>query len=203
MLHGLLIDTLKPCLTLSASTGHSSRHLRPTCQVFDLESFLDEHRETLTHIKFDNVIFAQIDRNFVEDHQTPAFWRADDTTAEIVQRLEMHPGKLEHMEWIVNVIGHDRRCKHDKAALGCRQHDCGSYVNDGPAASKVEDFMEMAQSIHVRPDEETQTWDFGEYVMKALRRRKCMIYRDEEHYREQVEARLDGAELVEIVESSS
>ena len=150
------------------ATTRTTRHLRPTCQYFDLAYFLFCHQSTLNSIKFRNVLFVHHD----EADPLSKYRGPEATTKNVLDHLQLYPGQLKHMEWTVNHFKHDRRCrsKHtDELELrDCQKLGCGVYMLTGTAFSTCQEFEEMAEGINVPLDNETRTWEFGQYVMGAL-----------------------------------
>ena len=168
---GLELGAAPPGTILSIWPAYSTavkRHLRPLCQLFDMERFLCDHLDTLTHVVFKNVIFAHLDANAV-----PYRVQVAEYMRKILDVLCHDSKQLKQCQWTVNRFGHDRRCKRgdNESMLDCTKFNCGQYV-DGMGTRRGGEFQELATDINVLPDEDTNTWEFGSYITRALEARK-------------------------------
>ena len=132
------------------------RHQRPVCMVFDVLGFLRRHLLTLTNVRLENVIFADL-----------ALGESSHGTTRIALELLREEGKLENLKWLVNRYEHDPRCKRkdDESVVDCRKFECGMYG----AGSSVEGFEMLAGEIDaVEYDGEKRIWDFGRCVRRQV-----------------------------------
>ena len=143
------------------------RHLKPSCQVFDAASFLQQHLGTLIHVRFRNVFFAPNDPTSPSSTATLAAASAVSVTLDL---LERQPCRLQRLNWIINRIQHDPRCKrsNDEPMPDCRKFECGSYLCEGSYSFRVEDLDTLAEDVGGRLDGDSNTWDFGERLTSRL-----------------------------------
>ena len=140
---------------------HHCRPQRPTCQYLDIASFLEKHLQTLSHIRFENILFAYYDGPFQQS--------APETTRGVLELLKTST-TLKDIQWTVNRYEHDRRCKRkdDEPLLGCTKFECGNYNNAALQSSMLQDFETLAADLGVELDGGKQMWDFGEVVMRSI-----------------------------------
>ena len=101
-------------------TGQHRRSKRPTCQWFDMTSFLSRHHR-LSTVSFRNVVFCH--NSSEHGYRTQHMIIAD------VLAVVKGSTTVKNFEWFVTSYKHDPRCKKADLELldRCREFGCGRY----------------------------------------------------------------------------
>ena len=141
---------------------------RPDRQYFDLVAFLRQFKQSLKHVRIQNMMFMD-----AEGSRSGSIAESLNTVREAMlqQDVEAFP-RLQHFEWRINRYNHHEKCKSKLTyiELKCQKLKCSEYDWNCPR-SDIERLADRF-GVDLEPGQdglEYGSWDFGEGIMRELR----------------------------------
>lgn len=161
------LETLNIKLQQDSNQPHSRRH-RPICCDFSITTFLNNHLDTLEHLKLSNVTFCHTSDDGVE------YGVIQHIVA--VTSLLVRYSNIEEATWRINRHRHDPRCKrsNEEDPTLCKRRWCGRYesgtsIHRPLVVADLESLAELMCSDYQGLEEKTVSFDLGDIIMRVAR----------------------------------
>ena len=165
-----------------SSRHPSGRWLRPAviCTVGD--RFWVPCLETLTTLKFHHVVTLHLEKRGPKgQYGIPETIKYN--LEYLKEYLRTHRHRLKRFDWVVPAFRHHPRCRaasdseipldgHCESWGGPNWY-CGTYSNKTVMPSDLNEMKRVANELGVEFDSESETWNFGDYIMRDIEDRKA------------------------------
>jgi hypothetical protein len=155
------------------SRHRSGRWRRPPLVTLMINRFWETYLPTLTSLRFDHIVNWNASQWGLQGpYSIPQTIKAD------LQFLKSYPHKLQQFDWIVPAFRHHPLCKASDDAEPsrdppCERLNCGIYRDKPHMSSSIRVLKAVADELGVALDQETDTWNFGDYIKPDIEARKA------------------------------
>ena len=132
---------------------------------------------TLTTLRFHHVVTLQPEREWPRrGYGVPETIKYH--LEYLKEYLRTHPHKLERFDWVVPAFRHHPRwnaATDSEVPVDryCQRFDCGIYSSETVMPSDLDEMKRVANELGVEFDSESETWNFGDYIMRDIEDRKA------------------------------